>query len=267
MPFGVFSIILTSSLVASAQITVTGVVRAEHEVIIQSEIAGVVQRVAVQEGQRVEEGQMLVELRNERQKITLELSRSGLAKANALMEETRILLNNAEKQLDRIQLAADALPRKEREDLEDQVQRLRASLNAQLAERTRAEEEVRLREHELKETLLLAPFSGTVTEIHINRGDSLRPMDTPVLQLVALEQLYAELLVPSSYLSSFQPGQIIRVQVESKWMGSRGRVNGHVVYLNPTIDAASGTFKAKIGIPNSNGLIRPGMLAEVQLNR
>src|ERR1043166_1889859 len=68
---------------AVAQLRITGVIRAQEEVTVRSEFSGIVQRIAIREGDSVREGQLLVELRNERQKIALELSRARLAKANA----------------------------------------------------------------------------------------------------------------------------------------------------------------------------------------
>jgi multidrug efflux pump subunit AcrA (membrane-fusion protein) len=46
-------------------------------------------------------------------------------------------------------------------------------------------------------------------------------------------------------------------------MGSRGQMEGPVTYINPTIDAASRTFKIKIGIPAGRG-VRPGMLVDAR---
>jgi RND family efflux transporter MFP subunit len=251
---------------AFAQLSVTGIVRPVEEVVLQSEISGIVQRITVVEGEHVQEGQLLVELQNEHQKINLELSRAGLAKAKAAVEETRVVLQNAERELSRIQIAADAVPRKELEDNNDQVMRLRANMDVQMAEVSRVEQDVKLREQELKETQLVAPFDGTVTEIFINRGDSLRPTDTQVLKLVALDQLYAELLLPSSYARKVQLQQSITIQIEGEWMGRTGHLEGQVSYINPTIDAASRTFKVKIAIPASHGLVRPGMLVEARFN-
>jgi HlyD family secretion protein len=171
---GTVFLVLLAGMPADAQLVLTGVVRAEQEVIVQSEYAGVVERIAVKEGAVVAEGQILVELRNERHKIALDLSRAGLTKAIALVEETRAVLENAEREAGRLRIAAGAVPRKELEDIEGQVSRVKAGLNAQIADRTRAEQEVRLREQELEETRLVAPFSGTVTEIFITRGESLR---------------------------------------------------------------------------------------------
>jgi RND family efflux transporter MFP subunit len=247
-----------------AQISVTGIVRAVDEVIIKSELSGVVQRIAVKEGDRVTEGQLLIEMDNEHQKINLELSRAGLIKAQAAVEETQVLIANAEKELSRIQIAASALPRKELEDITDQVLRLKASLAAQLAEVTRAEQDVRSREQDIKDTQILAPFNATVTEIYIHKGESLRPMDTHVMELVDLDRLYAEFRLPSSYVRNVQLSQPVRVTVEGEWLGRQGQIEGQITYVNPTVDAASRTFRIKVGIPAFHGTVRPGMLVEAR---
>lgn len=257
-----FGFLLTAAA-SAAEVTVTGVMRAQEEVVIRSELPGIVQRIVVREGQSVQDGQLLVELKNERQKITLDLSRARFAKASASVSETRVLLDNAEKELARVKIAGDALPRKELEDKEDQVRRLEAIFEAQRAELLQANEEVRLREHDLKETRLLAPFGGTVTEIFVSRGDTLKPMDTQVLELVALEQLYAELLLPIQSVDNVRLGQRVKVRVESEVLGRLGQLEGGVIHINPKVDASSRTFKVKVGIPSTNGRIRPGMMVQV----
>jgi RND family efflux transporter MFP subunit len=261
---GLIPVLLCLNLTANAQSNVTGVVRAEEEVILRSEFSGIVQRIAVHEGDRVQQGDLLVELRNERQKIAVDLAKTGLAKAQASLDETMVLMENAEKELARVKTAGDALPRKELEDKTDQVHRLDANLNAQRADVAQAETEIKLRDYELRETQLLAPFSGTVTMISINRGDTLRPLDTPVLELVALEDLYAEMLLPSNYVQKIRLNQLIKVQIEGEWLGKPGQLDGKIIYINPKVDASSRTFKVKIRIPNANGVVRPGMLASVR---
>ena len=251
-------------LPAAAQLTVTGVIRAQEEVTIRSEFSGIVQRIAVREGEHVREGQLLVELKNDRQKIGLDLAKARLTKANASVDETKAVLENARRELSRAQIAADALPRKEAEDKADQVQRVAAGLNQQLADLSEAKEEVRLRENELQETQLRAPFSGTVTQIFINRGDSLKPLESQILELVALDNLYAELLLPSSYIQRIHLDQKIKVAIENGATGL-GQVEGKVTYINPKVDAPSRTFKVKVGIDTAGGRVRPGMLADIRL--
>ena len=246
-----------------AEFTVAGVIRAQEEVVLRSEFAGIVQRLAVREGERVRKGQLLIEMKNDRQKISIELSRARLTKANASLAETGVLLETAKKELGRVKIAGDALPRKELEDRGDQVLRLQALLEAQEAEVSQAKEEVNLRENELKETQLSAPFNGTVTQIYINRGDTLKPTETQVLELVALDRLYVELALLVDHIHRIRLDQKVPVQVESEILGRQGLLEGRVIHINPKVDASSRTFRVKIGFSDANGRVRPGMLAQV----
>ena len=252
-----------NAVLAQLPLPVTGILRAVDEVIIKSELSGIVQQIAVKEGDLVREGQLLIELDNAHQKLNLQLYQTITVKAKAAVEETSVVLGNAETEHERIQMAANALPRKELEDIRDQVLRLKSSLAAQMAELARAEQEVKLREQELKDTQILAPFDATVTEIFIHKGESLRPLDTPILQLVGMDNLFAELRLPSNYISKIKLKQTIKVQVEGEWLGRLGALDGQITYINPTVDAASRTFKVKIGVP-ARGLVRPGMLVEAR---
>ncbi|HXV47838.1 MAG TPA: efflux RND transporter periplasmic adaptor subunit [Candidatus Binatia bacterium] len=249
-----------------AELTLTGVIRAQEEVVVRSEVPGIVQRIAVREGERVREGQLLLELKNDKQKIAVELTRTRLARASASLQETKVLLDNARKEVERVKIAADALPRKELEDRADQVLRLVANLDAQRAELAQAKEELNLRERELLDTRLTAPFTGTVTQIVINRGDTLKPMETPILELVALDRLYVELLLPSAHAQKARIDQKVVLQVENDALGKIGQVEGKIIYVNPKLDAASRTIKVKVSVPTLNGTIRPGMLAQAKFS-
>jgi len=263
LPAALILLVAMSGSAIAQQIPVTGILRPVDEVIIKSELAGVVQQIAVKEGDHVREGQLLIQLDNAHQKLNLELYQTITLKAKAAVEETKVVLANAETEHERIQMAANALPRKELEDIRDQVLRLKSSLAAQMAELARADQEVKLREQELKDTQILAPFDATVTEIFIHKGESLRPLDTPILQLVGMDKLFAELRLPSHMVSKIQLNQTVKVQVEGEWLGRIGALDGKIIFINPTVDAASRTFKIKVGVP-SRGLVRPGMLVEAR---
>jgi len=101
--FTVFWIFLFRGSLLSAELSVTGVIRAQEEVVVRSEFAGIVQRIAVKEGERVREGQLLVELKNERHRISLDLSRGRLEKTIASVSVTKCLLENEKKDLARVE--------------------------------------------------------------------------------------------------------------------------------------------------------------------
>jgi RND family efflux transporter MFP subunit len=241
-----------------------GVVRAHNQAILQSESAGIVDRILVKEGDLVEEGQTIVELRRQRQEIALEVARAGLERAEAQAQETGALLDAARKERERANKAADVLAKKDVDDARDAVDRLEASLRVQTADVARAQQELKLREHELRQTRLVAPFAGTVTRILVHRGDALNAVDTQVAEVVDLTKLYVEVLLPRQDALRLKVGTAIPVQVEREWLGRAGSVTGQVSYVNPTVDAASRMVTVKIDVPNPDGAIRPGMVANVR---
>ena len=239
-------------------------VRAHDQAIVQSEIAGIVDRILVKEGDVVEEGQTIVELRRQRQEIALETARVGLLRAEAQAAETNAILDTARRERDRAKAAADVLAKKDVDDAVDAVERLEASLRVQNADVSRAQQEVKLREHELKQTRLVAPFAGTVTRILVHRGDALNPVETQVAELFDMNRLYVEVMLPRQDALRLKIDTAVAVRIEAEWLGGAGAVTGRVSYVNPTVDAASRMVAVKIDIPNPTGAIRPGMVANVR---
>jgi RND family efflux transporter MFP subunit len=255
----------TRTAPAPSQASLTGVVRAHDQTVVQTETAGIVDRILVKEGASVAEGDTIVELRRQRQEIALAVATAAFERATAAVAETRVLLESARKENERAEAAADALSRKDVEDARAALARFEASLRVQSAELERVSQEVKLREHDLRETRLVAPFAGTVTRIFVHRGDTLKPGETPVAEVVNLERLYVEVLLPRQEAQRLSVGRKVQVLVEREWLGAPGRVTGEVSYVNPTVDASSRTVAVKIDIANPSGAVRPGMLAEVRL--
>ena len=253
-----------TALSAQQPSPILGVVRAHDQAIVRSEIAGIIERIVVKEGDSVEEGQTIVELRRQRQEIALDVARAGLARAEAQSAETRALLDAARKERERATKAEEVLSKKDVEDARNAVDRLEASLRVQQAEMERANQELKLREHELRQTHLVAPFAGTVTRILVHRGDALDAVETQVAEIVDLKRLYVEVLLPRQDALRLKVGATIGVNVEREWLGAAGSVTGQVSYVNPTVDAASRMVMAKIDVPNPNGTIRPGMVATLR---
>ena len=84
------------------------------------------------------------------------------------------------------------------------------------------------------------------------------------MELVVLDHLYVELVLPVDVILNVRQGHHVRVDVEGKVLGRTGAVKGKVSYVNPTVDASSRTFSVKVTFSDPKGNIRPGMLAQVR---
>jgi multidrug efflux pump subunit AcrA (membrane-fusion protein) len=89
-------------------------------------------------------------------------------------------------------------------------------------------------------------------------------METPVLELVDLDHLYVEVLMPEATAHRVRIGQTVSVRVEREWMGRAGQIRGRVSYVSQTVDAASRMRRLKIDIEDPTHTVRPGMIAELQ---
>ena len=102
-----------------------------------------------------------------------------------------------------------------------------------------------------------APFNGVVTR-HMREIGEATDNFLPLLTMVDLSKLYLEVNLPSNRLLDVRPGQPVDVTVPDL----QGRkFKGSVEFISPVVEAASGDFRVKIVLDNSDHALRSGMSA------
>jgi membrane fusion protein (multidrug efflux system) len=102
-----------------------------------------------------------------------------------------------------------------------------------------------------------APFDGVVTKRIRAVGEAVDQY-FPLLTMVNLSQVYLETYLPANRLRDLQTGQAVEVHVAD--MPER-TFTGHVDFIAPVIDPASGEFRIKILLANADRALRSGMSA------
>lgn len=103
-------------------------------------------------------------------------------------------------------------------------------------------------------TYFKAPFAGVIAAKNYEEGELYSGQ--PILILTQIDKLKALVAIPETYFPQFKAGMKLSLTSEI-YPGQTFPATVEVVY--PTIDASSHTFQAKIVIPNSKDLLRPGM--------
>ncbi len=210
-----------------------GNLRAVDAVEIKAEIAGVIEAIAFEEGERVEKGAVLFRLRDDEQ-------RARLAEATA-----------------RVALAEDQFGRTER------LARERAAAAAQL-ERHRAELEMAraqlsLARVELDRTRITAPFSGHIGRRRVSPGARIEPDDV-LVRLDTIDPIDMETAVPEWALPLMQVGAHLDLEV----VAYPGRKFPAVItFVAPSVEEAGRRVPIKARAENSEALLRPGMFADI----
>lgn len=222
--------------------TTQGVVRPRRQVQVRATVPGNLRAVAVAEGDRVREGQVLA-VYDDRVLAAQEAVAAAQAEASAR------LLAQA-----RASAGVGALPPAELERVEDQ-----AAVAARQAEAVRAQR---------TPYRVVAPFPGMVTRVLVEAGDATVP-GAPMMELVDDGALHVQARIDETDLPRVREGQPVRVTLDA-WPddavpGQVGRI-AEVVTQEPPF---ARTVSLEIALPGAAGTggprPRPGMSADVEI--
>ncbi|MBN9419735.1 hypothetical protein ABS71_16285 [bacterium SCN 62-11] len=117
-------------------------------------------------------------------------------------------------------------------------------------------------ERQLEFLVVRAPLTGVVTERNIDAG-SLVSAGTakPIYKLASVDRLKVYVDVPQSSSAGVAPGLAAEVYLP----GSTRTIKGKVIRTTNALDAKTRTLRTEIQVPNAQGLLAPGMAAEVNL--
>ncbi len=110
-------------------------------------------------------------------------------------------------------------------------------------------------------TTVLSKVSGTVSEIAVHEGDYVTEGMT-ILKTQALNSLWVEAQLYAGEAGNYKEND--RVSVSFPDLGALV-INGKIEFINPELADASKVDLIRVGIPNPQGLIRPGMLAYISI--
>ena len=124
------------------------------------------------------------------------------------------------------------------------------------------EAEVEQRQRTLQKATIRAPYDGVITAIHVEIGDRVAPGGNPVVELMDLSFLAAEIAVPESFVGR------LKLQDRAKVVaaGSTDPVPGMVVAINDMVDPQTRTFQVRVAIDNESRQFKAGQFASVQLS-
>lgn len=106
-----------------------------------------------------------------------------------------------------------------------------------------------------------APFAGKLGIRRVDLGEYLAP-GSPIVPLEALDPIYADFSLPERELSRVAVGQQVEVRVHAF---PHKTFNGQISAINPVVDTATRSLRLRATLANADGLLRPGMFAQVRV--
>jgi membrane fusion protein, heavy metal efflux system len=222
---------------------------------------GVIERILVDRGDMVKQGQPLVQLNAsvERASLALARERAGQHGEVSATDGAREL---AERELAR----ADELYRKNfvsgtYRDKQRAEAKVATGRSAEAQEKRKlADRELELATAQLSQRTLRAPISGVVIERYLALGEFVD--QKPVLRIAAIDPLRVDVLVPAASFGQVNVGATAKVTPE---LVNRRALVATVTTVDRVIDAASNTFRVRLELPNPGGVLPAGLRCRVEL--
>ena len=109
-------------------------------------------------------------------------------------------------------------------------------------------------------TFVRAPFAGVISAKNYEDGELYSGQ--PVVVLTQVDKLKTLVAIPESYIPQVKNGMKLTLSTS---VYPDKTFPAYIETVYPTIDASSHTFQVKVVVPNSDGLLRPGMYVTASL--
>jgi RND family efflux transporter MFP subunit len=267
-PVEVRTVAATSDASAAGSASVldaSGYVTARRIATVSSKITGKVAEVLIEEGQHVEEGQVLARLDPADMDAQQAQARSQIGAARSQLAEAQAQLRLSERTLARQRelaakklVAAAALDAAiaEHDAAAARLQSLQRSVDV-------AQDSVAIAGLGVDSTVIRAPFAGVIVTKAAQPGEMISPVSagggsirTGIGTLVDMDSLEVEVDVNEAYIGRVQPKMPVEAVLNAypDW-----KIPAEVIAIIPTADRAKATVKVRIALNSKDTRIVPDM--------
>jgi RND family efflux transporter MFP subunit len=262
-------VVVETGRAGDAVVVATGYLESYRQANIGARAAGRIETVNVEEGSRVEKGDVIAVLDHKDIEAALAGARASLLRAKAELEEQEVAIARFQKDLDRIGKLRKTNAASEAEYDQSFFQHRAAVAKLATQKAAVAQAEARVQESEqFKENMIVrAPFSGTVISKDAEVGESILPGGMgeasgrgSVVTIADLERLEVDCDVKEDYIGRVKNGSPAEVAVDA--VPDR-KYSARVRKVIPMGDRARATIKVKVAILDADERLFPEMSARV----
>jgi membrane fusion protein, multidrug efflux system len=220
---------ITSSLVTTATLD------PDRQVTMISETTGIVNRITVDEGNLVREGQLLATLSDRDKQVKL--------------QQANVSVDNAKKELERKQASFNA-----KIISESEFQKAKYELEVAVEQKNAAQVE-------LDRSIIKAPFTGVITQRFIEKGQNIN-LQSQLFTIVDIDPLEAKVYLPEKEIFGLHPNQRVALALNAQ---KDVTFAGTIRQINPAVDPKTGTVKVTVEVVKAPAVVRPGSFVDVKL--
>jgi macrolide-specific efflux system membrane fusion protein len=257
------------------------VLRLMEEAEVPAQEAGVITAVAVREGQRVKQGELLAQIDDQVAKLAADATKAkyDIARAKATndvriryaQKATEVSQAELRRSTESIERFAKSVSQSQLDVEQLTVQKNRLESEQATHEQEIAALEMRQQESELNAARtqitrrrVVAPFDGVIVQIYARKGEWAEP-GQKALRIVNVDRLKAEGFIRAEDATDHVVGRPIRLVIDPG--GERNTYAGKIVFVSPEVDPITGQVRIWAEIDNRDGRLRPGQPARMMVSQ
>lgn len=217
-------------------VEIPGDVETDQNITIYPEFSGILLNVNVNEGDRVQKGQILARIDD-----------GGLSSQLAQLETQAALAKTTFERQQRLW----------KQNIGSEIQFLEAQANYEAIQNS-----VDQLRSQIGKTVVRAPFSGVIDEVFSEEGEVVAPGQSSLFRLINLSNMYITAAIPESYLGNVRKGTEVMVEIPATGTSFSSTVRQVGNFVNPN----NRTFQIQVAVPQNKDEIKPNLIATVKLN-
>lgn len=214
---------------------IQGSVNTKENILIQPEFSGTLTSLTVKAGQKVTKGQILGRVDDAGMSQQLASAENQYALAKTTFERQKNLWDKK---------------------IGSEIQYLQAQTQMVSAQKAVAQIKA-----QLAKTVIRAPFTGTIDEVFVEKGEVVAPSQQGLMRIVNLSNMYVSTTVPETYIGKLKIGTEVDVFLSSLGKTYKGKVRQIGNFINPN----NRSFGIEVSVPNPENLLRPNQVAKLKI--
>ncbi len=263
-----------SERVISPSILASGFLAHEEEVMLSSEVIGKVDEIFIEEGERVQAGQLVLRVDDRNFLAGLEQSEASVRLNTIDIERQEVRIENLERQFERTSslYESDLVGEEEFDTMRNQLELARIDLKSSRERLAQAQAQLEQVNDQLSKTRIVSPIDGLITSLDIKVGETAIASSTNIpgsslMTIANPKSIYTEVLVDEADIANLAVGQraeIVAIAYPDEPIHGVVRYIANTAKTEPNRQGLSFTVEIDI-LDAGNVVLRPGMSCRAEI--
>ena len=253
-------LMIVSPAMAERLVSVSGLTEPIGDVILSFDVDGTIAKIHFNEGDAVKQGDRLIELNKRFEELDVRRSK--------MIWESKVEVESAKVRsamLKKVYESTLALYKKTGSVSKEEMEA--KQLEYELAEADYQRLSVNEKKEELEylmaiekrdKLILTSPINGTITDLMLDEGESCENRQ-PVVQVVDTGKCLLVCNIEAPLGQNLSKGQTVDLTIPVGFETVTRK--GHLIFVSPVVDPASGLMMVKAEFDNADGAVRPGPIS------